>query len=56
MRAYESTFKVQLTVLDWDKLSSNDRVGDAGFMVADLMDDMPRWDEKTGSYGEEDMV
>jgi phosphatidylserine decarboxylase len=30
---YESAFKVQLTVLDWDKLSSNDHVGDAGFMV-----------------------
>ena len=30
VRAYESAFKVQLTVLDWDKPSSNDHVGDAG--------------------------
>jgi phosphatidylserine decarboxylase len=50
---YESTFKVQLTVLDWDKLSSNDHVGDAGFMVADLIADAPQRDESTGLYGEE---
>ena len=53
MRAYESAFRVQLTVLDWDKLSSNDHVGDAGFMVADLIADAPQRDEGTGLYGEE---
>ena len=53
MRTYESSIKVQLTVLDRDKLSSNDHVGDAGFMVADLMADTPRRDEGTGLYGEE---
>jgi phosphatidylserine decarboxylase len=54
VRAYESAFKVQLTVLDWDKLSSNDHVGDGGFMVADLMADGPQRDERTGLYGEEE--
>ena len=29
VRKYERSFRVQLTVLDWDKLSSNDHVGDA---------------------------
>jgi phosphatidylserine decarboxylase len=53
MRAYESTFKVQLTMLDWDKLLSNDHVGDAGFMEVDLMADTPQRDEGTGLYGEE---
>ena len=53
VRAYESAFNVQLTVLDWDKLSSNDHVGDAGFMVADLIADAPQRDEGTGLYGEE---
>ena len=53
VRAYESAFKVQLTVLDWDKLSSNDHVGDAGFMVADLIADAPQRDEVTGLYREE---
>ena len=53
MRAYESAFKVQLTVLDGDKLSSKDHVGDAGFMVADLIADAPQRDEGNGLYGEE---
>ena len=44
MRAYESAFKVQLTVLNWAKLLSNDN---AGVMVADLMPDAPQRDEKT---------
>ncbi|KAF7974470.1 hypothetical protein HWV62_12116 [Athelia sp. TMB] len=52
VRDYESSFKVQLTVLDWDKLSSNDHVGDAGFSVAELMTEGqgPQVDEKTGLY------
>jgi phosphatidylserine decarboxylase len=53
VRAYESAFKVQLTVLDWDKPSSNDHMGDAGFMVADLIADALQRDECTGLYGEE---
>ena len=53
MRTYKSVFKVQLTVLDWDKLSSNDHVGDVGFMVVDLITDVPQRDESTGLYGEE---
>ena len=54
VHAYESAFKVQLPVLDWDKLSSNDHVGDGGFMVADLTADAPWRDERTGLYGEEE--
>ena len=53
MCAYESGFKVQLTVLDWDTLSSNDYVRDAGFMVADLMADAPQSDERILLYGDE---
>lgn len=52
VRAYETSFKVNLTVLDWDKLSSNDHVGDARFSVAELMGagEGPQVDEKTGLY------
>lgn len=50
VRRYESTFKVQLTVLDWDKLSSNDHVGDASFDVSELMMNAPVKDEATGLY------
>ena len=27
VRRYETSFSMQLTVLDWDKLSSNDHIG-----------------------------
>ena len=54
VRRYETTFKVQLTVLDWDKLSSNDHVGDASFDVARLLADAPKKDEKTGLYPDEE--
>ncbi len=50
VRRYESNFKVQLTVLDWDKLSSNDHVGDASFSVTELVLNAPQKEEKTGLY------
>ncbi len=50
VRRYESNFKVQLTVLDWDKLSSNDLVGDASFEVGELLKNAPSKDEKSGLY------
>ena len=54
VRRYETTFKVQLTVCDWDKLSSNDHVGDASFDVAQLLANAPEKDETTGLYPKED--
>ncbi|KAF8836809.1 hypothetical protein BDN67DRAFT_910414 [Paxillus ammoniavirescens] len=53
VRRYETPFKVQLTVLDWDKLSSNDHVGDARFDVSELVKDAPQPDPRTGLYGED---
>ncbi|KAG6332884.1 hypothetical protein ID866_6202, partial [Astraeus odoratus] len=50
VRRYETSFKVMLTVLDWDKLSSNDYVGDARFDVAELVKDSPQPDPCTGLY------
>ncbi|KAH9850403.1 hypothetical protein C2E23DRAFT_709130, partial [Lenzites betulinus] len=43
-----------LTVLDWDKLSSNDHVGDASFDVAGLLENAPKADEKTGLYPDDE--
>ena len=48
VRTYESAFKVQLTVLDWDKLSNNDHVGDAGVHGCGFEADAPQRDESTG--------
>ncbi|KAI0291457.1 hypothetical protein BC826DRAFT_1105990 [Russula brevipes] len=33
VRKYERSFRVQFTVLDWDKLSSNDHFGDAAKLL-----------------------
>ena len=50
VRRYETAFKVQLTILDWDKLSSNDLIGDAGFDVRALVETAPQPDPVTGLY------
>ena len=52
VRRYEANFKIQLTVLDWDKLSSNDHVGDASFDVSELLKNAPDKDSETGLYSE----
>ncbi|KZT00919.1 uncharacterized protein LAESUDRAFT_816191 [Laetiporus sulphureus 93-53] len=53
VRRYETAFKVQLTVLDWDKLSSNDHVGDASFDVSELLANAPQNNPVTGLYPED---
>jgi len=53
VRRYETTFSVQLAVLDWDKLSSNDHVGDVSLPLAKLLEHAPKVDEETGLYPEE---
>lgn len=54
VRDYEQAFRVQLTVLDWDKLSSNDYVGDAAVDITDLAANVPKKDPNTGLYPEEE--
>lgn len=50
VRRYETSFKVNLAILDWDKLSSNDYVGDVSFDVRGLMESAPQPDPGTGLY------
>jgi phosphatidylserine decarboxylase len=54
VRDYEQSYRVQLTVLDWDKLSSNDYVGDVAIEVTDLAASVPKKDPNTGLYPEEE--
>jgi phosphatidylserine decarboxylase len=54
VRKYERSFRVQLTVLDWDKLSSNDHVGDAAVEIAELAANVPNKDPDTGLYPEDE--
>ncbi|KAK2463760.1 hypothetical protein APHAL10511_004253 [Amanita phalloides] len=50
VRQYETAYQVQLTILDWDKLSSNDLVGNASFDVNTLIETAPQPDPITGLY------
>lgn len=50
VRRYETNFKIQLSILDWDKLSSNDYIGDASLNVQELIQEAPQIDEKSGLY------
>jgi phosphatidylserine decarboxylase len=54
VRQYETAFQVQLTILDWDKLSSNDHIGDASLNVKELLDSAPQRDPVTGLYNKQD--
>lgn len=53
VRRYETAFKVQLSVLDWDKLSSNDHVGDAYLSLAQLIGKAPQKNHDTQLYPED---
>ncbi|KAK7682588.1 hypothetical protein QCA50_014388 [Cerrena zonata] len=52
VRRYETSFKVNFSILDWDKLSGNDHVGDVSFDVAELLANAPQKDPVTGLYPE----
>ncbi|KAF8525860.1 phosphatidylserine decarboxylase-domain-containing protein [Hysterangium stoloniferum] len=44
VRRYEAAFKINFAVLDWDKLSGNDQVGDTAFDLAQLLDNVAKPD------------
>lgn len=52
VRRYESEYNIQFSVLDWDKLSGNDFIGDAKLNVAGLIEGAPKPDATTGIYKE----
>ncbi|KAJ7472559.1 phosphatidylserine decarboxylase-domain-containing protein [Mycena latifolia] len=51
VRRYEIGYEVRLTVLDWDKLSSNDYIGEAAFNVGELVADAPQPLPEGGANG-----
>lgn len=50
VRRYETTFKVNFKILDWDKLSGNDQICSAMLDVTELLDKAPKPDPATGLY------
>ena len=53
VRRYEASFKIQLTVLDWDKITANDHICDTSLDVTELLKNAPKKDETTGLYKED---
>ncbi|KAG8974217.1 hypothetical protein FRC05_007793 [Tulasnella sp. 425] len=59
---YETNFRVNFSVLDWDKLSGNDNIGSVSFALPELMANVPKPDPDTMIYpasvaaGEHDMT
>lgn len=49
---HETSFTVQMAVLDWDKVSGNDMVGTCTLPLSELMSAAPKPDPKTGLYAE----
>lgn len=50
VRRHETGFRIQFSVLDWDKLSGNDHIADVYLELAELMKDLPARDPQTGLY------
>lgn len=50
VRRFEAEYKIQLTLLDWDKLSGNDHIADASINISELIALAPKPDPETGLY------
>ncbi|PVF95541.1 hypothetical protein CPB86DRAFT_863907 [Serendipita vermifera] len=50
VRRSETEFNIQLTVLDWDKLSGNDLIAEARFNISELISVAPKPNPNTGLY------
>ncbi|KAJ1307812.1 hypothetical protein OPQ81_001894 [Rhizoctonia solani] len=50
VRRHETNFKIKFSVLDWDKMSGNDHIGDVSLDLPEIMKDLPARDPNTGLY------
>ncbi|CUA68523.1 phosphatidylserine decarboxylase [Rhizoctonia solani] len=50
VRRHETNFRIKFAVLDWDKMSGNDHVGDVSLDLPELMKDLPDRNPNTGLY------
>lgn len=54
VRSGESNFDIKFSVYDWDKISSNDYVGETHISMRDLIEAFPAPDPATGLYNAEE--
>lgn len=52
VRKHEDMFEVKFSVLDWDKLTGNDLIGEVSLPLHKLMENAPKPDPVTGLYAE----
>lgn len=52
VRKHEETYEVKFAVLDWDKLTGNDQIGEVSLPLNELMVNAPQADPVTGLYAE----
>ncbi|GLB40809.1 putative catalyzes the formation of phosphatidylethanolamine (PtdEtn) from phosphatidylserine (PtdSer) [Lyophyllum shimeji] len=50
VRRYEAGYQVRIVLADWERVRFNERVGEAGVEVRDLMESAPEPDAETGVY------
>ncbi|KAG8730844.1 hypothetical protein FRC11_005658 [Ceratobasidium sp. 423] len=50
VRRHETNFKIKFSVLDWDKMSGNDHIGDVSLDLPELMKNLPARNPNTGLY------
>lgn len=52
VRKHEENYEVKFAVLDWDKLTGNDQIGEISLPLNELMASAPHPDPVTGLYAE----
>ncbi|KAH8824331.1 phosphatidylserine decarboxylase-domain-containing protein [Flagelloscypha sp. PMI_526] len=50
VRKYETGYNISFAILDWDKMSSNDHIGDITLPINELVSASPQPDPTTGLY------
>ncbi|PWN33269.1 uncharacterized protein FA14DRAFT_104149, partial [Meira miltonrushii] len=56
VRRHEANYVTKLAIYDWDKLSSNDYVGETEIHISDLVENAPKPNPDTGLYGSDEVT
>lgn len=56
VRRHEANYVTKLAIYDWDKLSSNDYVGETELHISDLVENAPKVNPDTGLYSSDEVT